>query len=175
VARIGLRPEELARFSPSFGEDLLDPGDRLVDRLLGADAIGADAVNRLRPDPLLPNAAVPPVPGNIGVVVFHRARTDLHHAGASERPAADPVAQPQIPLHALEVGEQSARRQLRREPIGHEARHSVVARAPGEEDAPFVAYLPRLMGEVERVARRKLVYLRTWHIGHPDRRPRYLR
>ena len=33
-------------------QDLLDPGDRLVDRLLGGDALGGDAVDRLRPDAL---------------------------------------------------------------------------------------------------------------------------
>jgi hypothetical protein len=35
-------------------EDLFDPRDRLVDRLLGADAFGDDAVHRLGPDFLLP-------------------------------------------------------------------------------------------------------------------------
>ena len=44
----------------SLAQDLLDPGDRLVDRLLGADALGDDAVDRLRPDPLLPIYIVPP-------------------------------------------------------------------------------------------------------------------
>jgi hypothetical protein len=34
-------------------EDLFDPGYRLVDRLLGADALGHDVVDRLRPDPLV--------------------------------------------------------------------------------------------------------------------------
>ena len=41
-------------------EDLLDPGDRLVDRLLGADALGGDAVDGLGPDALLPDERVAP-------------------------------------------------------------------------------------------------------------------
>ena len=34
----------------SLRQDLLDAGDRLVDRLLGADALGGDAVDGLAPD-----------------------------------------------------------------------------------------------------------------------------
>ena len=45
----------------SLAQDLLDPGDRLVDRLLGADALGGDAMDRLGPDPLLKDQAVAPV------------------------------------------------------------------------------------------------------------------
>jgi hypothetical protein len=44
-----------------LAQDLLDPGDRLVDRLLGADALGGDAMDRLRPDPLLVDLVVPSV------------------------------------------------------------------------------------------------------------------
>src|ERR687892_1315432 len=44
-----------------LAEDLLDPGDRLVDRLLEADALGHDTLDRLCPDVLLPEAIVPPV------------------------------------------------------------------------------------------------------------------
>jgi hypothetical protein len=32
-----------------LAKDLLDPGDCLVDRLLGADAVGGDAVDGFRP------------------------------------------------------------------------------------------------------------------------------
>ena len=37
---------------PSLRQDLLDARDRLVDRLLGADALGDDAVDGLAPDVL---------------------------------------------------------------------------------------------------------------------------
>ena len=38
---------------PSLRQDLLDAGDRLVDRLLGADALGDDPVDGLTPDALV--------------------------------------------------------------------------------------------------------------------------
>jgi hypothetical protein len=44
-----------------FAQNLLDARDRLVDRLLGADALGDDAVDRLRPDCLLVDQLVPPM------------------------------------------------------------------------------------------------------------------
>jgi hypothetical protein len=43
-----------------LAQDLLDPGDRLVDRLLRGDALGNDAVDGLAPDVLLPDPARPP-------------------------------------------------------------------------------------------------------------------
>jgi hypothetical protein len=52
-----------------FAQDLLDPGDRLVDRLLGADAVGGDAVDGVAPDGLLRNLAVAPVARNDEIVV----------------------------------------------------------------------------------------------------------
>jgi thiosulfate/3-mercaptopyruvate sulfurtransferase len=45
-----------------LAQDLLDAGDRLVDRLLRADAFCGDAVDRLRPDPPAVDQAVAPVP-----------------------------------------------------------------------------------------------------------------
>ena len=36
-----------------LAEDLLDAGDRLVHRLLGADVFGNGAVDRVRPDALV--------------------------------------------------------------------------------------------------------------------------
>ena len=41
--------------------DLLDAGDRLVDRLLGADALRGDAVDGIAPDVLLLDPARPPL------------------------------------------------------------------------------------------------------------------
>jgi hypothetical protein len=41
-------------------QDLLDPQDRLVDRPLGADAFGDDAVHRIAPDVSLPDLARAP-------------------------------------------------------------------------------------------------------------------
>src|SRR5688572_6999811 len=41
-------------------QDLLDARDRLVDRLLGADAFGGDAMNGPAPDVLLPDPTRPP-------------------------------------------------------------------------------------------------------------------
>jgi hypothetical protein len=70
-----------------LAQDLLDPGDSLINRLLGSDAVGGDAVDRLRPDPLLPNAPISPVARDAGVVVFHWARADLHYAGHPMRVA----------------------------------------------------------------------------------------
>ena len=52
-----------------LAQDLLDPRDRLVDRLLGADALGGDAVDRLAPRALLPDRAVPPVAERLRIVV----------------------------------------------------------------------------------------------------------
>jgi hypothetical protein len=40
---------------------LLDARDRLVDRLLGAEAVDHDAMDRLRPDALLLYETVPPL------------------------------------------------------------------------------------------------------------------
>ena len=42
-----------------LAQDLLDARDRLVDRLLGADALGGDAVDRLGPDALVLDPVVP--------------------------------------------------------------------------------------------------------------------
>jgi hypothetical protein len=43
-----------------FAQNLLDPGDRLVDRLLGADALGGDAMDGVAPDVLAPDRARAP-------------------------------------------------------------------------------------------------------------------
>ena len=66
----------------SLRQDLLDAGDRLVDRLLGADALGDDAVDRLRPDVLLPDQVVAPVARDRSVVVVRGPR----QRSASPRP-----------------------------------------------------------------------------------------
>src|SRR5688500_13755230 len=63
-----------------LAEDLLYPRDRLGDRLLGADAVGGDAMDRLGPDLLLIDQLVPPVARDLGVGVLasQRPRVDLH-------------------------------------------------------------------------------------------------
>jgi len=48
VAKSGRGPH----VPPLLAQDLLDPRDRLVDRLLGADAVGGDAMHSLSPDAL---------------------------------------------------------------------------------------------------------------------------
>ena len=57
----------------------LDPRDRLVDRLLGADAVGGDAMDGLLPDPLVVDAAVAPNVAVYGFVPqwFHTAKLRL--------------------------------------------------------------------------------------------------
>jgi hypothetical protein len=44
-----------------IAQDRLDPRDRLVDRLRGADALGHDAVDRLAPDVLVPYLGRTPI------------------------------------------------------------------------------------------------------------------
>ena len=56
----------------SLRQDLLDPGDRLVDRLLGADALGGNAVDRLWPDFSCTRVVCRQSPDG-GVVVGHRS------------------------------------------------------------------------------------------------------
>jgi hypothetical protein len=46
-----------------LAQDLLDPGNRVVDRLLRADALGHDAMDRLLPDLLCKDTIVLPVVG----------------------------------------------------------------------------------------------------------------
>jgi hypothetical protein len=96
-----------------LARDLLVPDDRVVDRLLGADPLGHDAMGRLLPNSLLGHLAVPQV--ETGIVVENgsaaawpsacdaiarvqpeRLRDELAHrrqpSVASERqPAGDPA------------------------------------------------------------------------------------
>ena len=62
-------------------QDLLDLGDRLVDRLLGAHALGGDAVDRLGPDVLVVDLVVPQIARGSSVIVPHWARLGLHNRG----------------------------------------------------------------------------------------------
>src|SRR5262245_50985658 len=59
-----------------LAEELFDPGDRLVDRLLWSDPLGGDPVDRLRPGKLLPDPVVPPIAQGLREVVSQRARAD---------------------------------------------------------------------------------------------------
>jgi hypothetical protein len=45
-----------------LAQDLLDPGDRAADRLLGADPLSGEALDRLRPDTLPIDVQVSRVP-----------------------------------------------------------------------------------------------------------------
>src|SRR5687767_5768385 len=83
-----------------LAQDLLDPRNRLVDRPLGADAFGGDAVQGLRPDMLLPNPVVSPVARYLSVVVKERARADLHDRGHPMRvPRVEPERRIEQLLH----------------------------------------------------------------------------
>src|SRR5918993_1204612 len=74
-------PEGLANVRPLIAEDLLDAGDRLIDRLLGANALGDDAMDRLPPDRLVDDLVVPQIARGDGVVVSQPAGLGLHHRG----------------------------------------------------------------------------------------------
>ena len=61
MPRCSSAPREGRRqVATSLRQDLLDAGDRLVDRLLRRDAVGGDAVDGLRPDGLVECLIVPP-------------------------------------------------------------------------------------------------------------------
>ena len=58
----GPQSRRTSQFWHSLAQDLLDARDRVVDRLLGADALDCDAVDRLRPHAFAVDQAVSPVP-----------------------------------------------------------------------------------------------------------------
>ena len=75
------KPGEASRRASSgrlLAQDLLDARDRLVDRLLGADALGHDAVDRLAPrrSPARPGRAA--IRQSRSVVVSVRPGQELH-------------------------------------------------------------------------------------------------
>src|SRR5687768_18417843 len=87
-----MRPEMNER-GRLLAQDLLDARDRLVDCLLGAETISDDAMDRLRPDPLRNRPTVPPVAGDLRILVRVVARPgeELHGRGHSVRvPRVEP-------------------------------------------------------------------------------------
>src|SRR4051812_1324617 len=66
-------------------QDLLDPRDRLVDRLLRADALGGDAVDGVRPDRLPLDDNVPPIAGGHSIVVGAGVGQELHRSDHAVR------------------------------------------------------------------------------------------
>ena len=69
----------------------------------------------------------------------------LRQPCASEGPAADPVGQPQIAPHALEIGEQAARPQQSSEPGGVQSGIGAMRHRPehGIEDLAFRQHCER--------------------------------
>ena len=55
-----------------FAQELVKTRDHLVGRLLGAEAVGCDPIDRGRPDMLRAHPDVPPLPGDRTIVVAMR-------------------------------------------------------------------------------------------------------
>src|SRR4051812_6012841 len=70
-----------------LAQELVDTRDRLVDRPLGRDALGRDAVNRLRPDALCLNQLMPPLARSYRVAVATRLAQELDSRRHSMRVA----------------------------------------------------------------------------------------
>ena len=64
-----------------FAQDLLDPGDSLVDRLLGADALSGDAMDGVAPHVLPAHEQVSRITGGARITVGPRAGQELDRRG----------------------------------------------------------------------------------------------
>src|SRR4051794_37626869 len=76
-----------ARGGRLLAQELLDARDRLVDRLIGGEAVDDDPVNRLRPNVLLVHQTVPPLARGDLVAVKVWSGQELHGRGHAVRVA----------------------------------------------------------------------------------------